>query len=698
MDKPTWPIYDRELSWLSFNERVLQEARDPSVPLLERLKFLAIFSSNLDEFFRVRVASVRSLLRLSKKSMARLEFNPSKLLNEMLKVVAYQQEEFGDIFRNQVLPELARVGVFLVNNRTVSDDQGAFVRQYYRDNVAQHLTPVLLRRRRQAPFLKNRTIYLCTELWPKGDQRELLDQDPDLGMLEIPSTRTPRFIEVPGEPGRHYVMYLDDVIRYNLPEVYPEHEPGSSYSFKVTRDAELHLADEFSGNLVEVIRKCLKKRERGVPSRFLYDLRMPYPEVKLLKKCFRLENQDLVVGGRYHNLSDLFGFPGPDPEKLGGLTYEPLPPLPHPELDGAPSLLEAMRERDHLLSFPYQSFSTVLRFFDEAADDPAVEEIGVTLYRVARSSSISSSLIRAAQAGKRVTVVVELKARFDEERNLEWAERMQDAGVRVLYSMPELKVHAKVALVVRREGDVRRLYAYFGTGNFNEDTARLYCDHALLTSDPRLTEDAALLFRYLSGEEPNPRFKHLLVAPMQMRKRFYSLIDDEVAAARAGQKASILCKLNSLEDTAMLERLYRACQAGVGLRVIVRGLCRLVPGVPGQSDGVLITSIIDRFLEHARAYVFHHGGEELMILGSADWMQRNLTRRVEVCFPLYAPHTREQLRAVLDLQLCDNAKARLIDRRQKNTYYRGTPGSAPLRAQTAIYAYFQNLLAARQAA
>jgi len=678
-------FFDRELSWLAFNGRVLQEARHPDVPVFERLMFLAIFSSNLDEFFRVRVASLRALLRLKKKKRKKLDFDPADLLRQIHAVVTTQQEKFGRIFREMILPELERHGIVLIDERRLHPSQEAALRRFFEEEIAPHVRPVLIRKEDDAPFLKNKGLYLVTELWERKGGISLSALEAHYSLVEIPSPPLPRFIEIPGQEPPHRILFLDDVIRHGMPSLYPDYTVGASYAVKLSRDADLYLEDEFSGNLKEMIEKSLSKRETNVPSRFLYDLLMPQATLVFLRDCLGLEEEDLVEGGRYHNLNDFFSFPRCG---LEGLSYEPLPPLPHPELDAAPSILGAMREKDRLLSFPYQQFDYVVRLLDEAAADPHVEAVWVTLYRVSRRSAVAQALVKAAENGKKVTAFVEVKARFDERSNLDWAERMAAAGVQVLYSLPGLKVHTKLALVVRREGEARRCYAYLGTGNFNEKTARLYTDHGLMTADPRLADEVRSVFAFLAGDAEDPAFGHLLVAPFHLRQAFNKLIDFEIAEAQAGREAWMVLKMNSLEDPKIIARLYEASRAGVRIRIIVRGICCLVPGVPGQSETIAVTSIVDRFLEHARIYVFHHGGDEPIYLASADWMQRNLSRRLEVAFPIYDPGIRRDLRAVLDLQLADNTRARIIDAEQRNAYV-PTVQARPVRAQVDAYRYFQ---------
>jgi polyphosphate kinase len=680
------PLYDRELSWIAFNGRVLQEAADPGVPLNERINFLAIFSSNLDEFFRVRVAGLRALLRLRKKKRRKLDFDPAALLDEIHARVTAQQERFGEVFREEILPALAQHGLHLREHRGLPPEQALWLDGYFRDRVAPLLHPFVLAEEHVgdplAPFLENGRLYLVVELWPRGV--ELRSGEPSVALVEIPSPPLGRFVELPAEgapEGERTVLFLDDVVRHGLPALFPGHAVGPSWAVKLTRDADLQVDDEFSGDLVQKIRKGLERRSQGVPSRFLYDARMPHYLLVRLQEGLELEDEDLVVGGRYHNLSDLWTLPRPD---VPALSYPPFPPLPHPELEGAPSLFAAIAERDRLLHFPYQRYDTVVRLFEEAAADPAVEEVYCTLYRVARDSAVVQRLIAAAEAGKRVEVFVEVKARFDEENNLTWAGRMEEAGVRVHYSMPGLKVHAKLALFARREDGALRDYAYLGTGNFNEKTARVYADHALLTADRRLTADVRRVFAFLTGEDEEPRFEHLLVAPFTLREGVNDFIAREAEQAREGRRGAIYAKMNALEDEDMIEQLYAASQAGVDVRLMVRAILRLVPGVEGVSEGIRARAIVDRFLEHARVWRFHTGGEDRLYLASADWMKRNLSHRVEAAFPIYDPGLRAELEAILDLQWADDTKARVLDAEQSNAYHR-PPTPRGVRAQLDTY-------------
>jgi polyphosphate kinase len=681
-DPPEYSLLDRELSWLHFNGRVLQEAADPSVPLFERLFFCGVFSSNLDEFFRVRVASLRALLRLGKGDADALGVSPHRLLHEIHRLVLDQQERYGRVLGG-IFEELGAAGICRVDESGVPPEHHDFVVRTFEESVRPLLKPLFLGsgqgRGEGTPFLENRGVYLVVELWD-ADAGRFDSWIPTYALVPVPSS-IPRFVTLPEDGDVHRVMFLDDVIRYNLASLFPRHEVGRSYAVKLTRDAELYVDDEFEGDLVEAIRRSLARRATGVPSRFLYDMRAPYVLVHQLQHRLGLHEEDLVLGARYHNLNDYMGFPRFDRTDL---AYDAWPELPHPVLDAADSILAAVGERDQVVHFPYQSFDHVVRFLEEAATDPDVEELWLTVYRVARDSAVLNALIAAAEAGKRVTVFMEVQARFDEESNLGWGDRLDAAGVRTLYSMRGLKVHAKIAMVVRRESGERRLYAYVGTGNFNEKTSRVYADHGVFTADERITRDVEQVFLFLGDEVDEPKVEHLLVAPFTLRSGFEALIEHEAQRARSGRPSGMTLKMNALEDEAMVRRLYDASVAGVPIELVVRGICRLVPGVGGQSETIRARSILDRYLEHARIYVFHHDGQERMYLASADWMKRNLSRRVEVAMPIYDEEVRRQLGAALDIQLADNRKARLLDETGTNAYLTAEPGAPPVRAQEAF--------------
>ncbi|WP_226163083.1 polyphosphate kinase 1 [Hymenobacter terricola] len=674
----------RDLSWLRFNARVLQEAQCAAVPLLERLKFLAIFSSNLDEFFKVRVATLRRLTKLKKKTRAKLGESPKRQLREVLAEVARQQEEFGTTFR-ELLPELNRRHIHLLNEAELTDKQREWTVRYFRDKVQDLLSPVVLDDGLHHLFLKDQAVYLTfllskpTAAKPKPAAERVL-------LMELPTRRHGgRFVRLPDEGDERYVLFLDDVIRMGASELFPAYKQVEVNAIKLSRDAELDIEEEVSGDLMEKIRSSLAKRATGFPARLLFDPEIPKEVLRAIKQKTGITDEELVEGSRYHNFRDFFGFPDFDEADF---HYPAWPALPHPTLPRTGSLLAAIGLRDHLLHLPYQSFDYVTRLLREAAADPRVSAVSITLYRVASKSEVVKALLKAARRGKQVTVVMELKARFDEESNLFWADKLQRAGAHVIFTPPELKVHSKLLLIARREADeTTREYAYFSTGNFNESTAELYTDHGLFTANAELTREATAVFGYLRDQTTVPELAQLLVAPFGLRSSLNALIDYEIKQAKKGREAYIILKVNAVEDEAMICKLYDASHAGVRVELVVRGIGRLVPGQPGFSENISQRGIVDRFLEHSRVYVFAHGGEEKVYVSSADWMTRNLNRRVEVAFPILDDALRAEVRHLLDLQRQDNVKARDFE----NNYILPAAGEKPLRAQEATYAWLKGL-------
>jgi polyphosphate kinase len=564
-------------------------------------------------------------------------------------------------------------------------EQRQFVENYFHNNLLPFVMPVLLVKRRIRPFLANAHLYLAVHLRP----RKKPDSESEYALVKIPSDQLPRFVELPSTGARKDLMLLDDIVRHSAPWLFPGYEIQDSYSIKLTRDAELYIDDEFSGDLVQKIKGSLQKRQVGPASRFVYDREMPGHLLEYLKDTFDLGKYDMLPEGRYHNNFDFFKFPD---FGFQHLKNKPLEPLPHPVLHKSEQVFESIREKDRMLHVPYQSYQSVLHFFEQAAKDPNVTHIKVIQYRVAKNSRIMQTLMHAVQNGKQVSVFVEIKARFDEAANLDWGEKLEKAGVRVYYSFPGVKVHSKLALVRRAEGKTTRLYAYLSTGNFHEDTAKIYGDFGLFTADPRMTAEVSMVFAYLENvKPPKEAFQHLLVGKFNLRSGLDALIDREIAAAQAGQPASMILKMNSLEDRDMIARLYKASRAGVKIQLIIRGICCLAPGVPGISDHIEVISIVDRFLEHARVFVFHNGGEETILLSSADWMTRNLSYRIECAFPVYDPDLREEILDILQLQLSDNVKARVIDRADRNEYRR-VESDIPVRSQLETYFYYKRRL------
>ncbi len=682
---PSPPALNRDLSWLSFNYRILQSAQLESLPLFDRIRFLAIYSSNLDEFFRVRVAALRSLAGMGKKKLAeRLSFDPQAVLDHIGRRVAGQQEEYGRVWRQDILPALAGHGIILGGEDPPLPEHRRELDRLFRGKVLSYLQPALWRPGSgKAPFLNNREIYLALEVWPRpedGTAGESL-----LAFLNVPAGPLDRFVRLSPVEGRHYLVFLEDVIRGHLPLVFPGYRVGDCYGVKLNRDADFSIDDELNGDLARKVGEQLRKRKTGKPTRFLYDARMPPALLARVAESLGLEAGDLVAGGRYHNLHDLAKLPNPFHPHL---EEPPLPPLTRLSLEGADPIFAALDRDDQLLHFPYHSYEYVLRFFNEAAIDPRVEAVKVTLYRVAADSLIANALISAARNGKRVTVFVEVKARFDEENNLRWAAEMEAAGVRILYSLPGLKVHAKIALVKRRRPDGKRVwYGYLGTGNFNERTATLYGDCGLLTRHPATTRELVRVFAFLEGRKTGPVFRHLLVAGFNMKERLLGLLDREIGLARAGRPGRVIIKLNNLEEGEMIAKLYEASRAGVTVDLLVRGVCCLVPQDPHWSPTIRVFRLVDRFLEHARIFYFSNGGAEEMYLSSADWMTRNLHHRIEVGFSVRDPRHRAELAHLLQLQLADNTRLCELDGEGQNVPVAPPGGDErpPVRAQEDFY-------------
>jgi len=673
-------FFERDLSWLSFNHRVLQEARDRRVPLYERLKFLAIYSSNLDEFFRVRVASLRSFKKLRRKTRRKFNLRPRKTLQEVRRIVEKQQSLFGKTFREEILPGLSSAGINLIDESRFDEAQQAFARDFFDKEIAPLLQPIYLEAGVRPPFLKNKSLYFVAKT----------ADDATLAVLvEIPSGQKERFVSLPSPDGGHFFAFLDDIIRFNLDRYLPGVPDGPPYSIKLSRDAELYIDDEISGNLIEKIKLGVEERESGMPIRFLYDASMPKALLEQLIQIFYLKKGDLIPGARYHNFSDFFRFP--EPPGIPGLRDEPWPALPHPALHDAASIFEVVKQKDQLLHFPYQSFEYVEKWIREAADKPLVESIRISFYRIADQSRIAEAVLYALEKGKQVVVFVEAKARFDETANIYWGQRLQEAGARIIYSLPNLKVHAKIMLITTRAKRGPVQYAYLSTGNFNEKTAAVYSDHALLSADPRITEEVAQLFSFLEGSSPGPEFQNLLVAPFTLRNRLTALVDREINHARKGRPAYMILKMNNLEDPDMIEKLYEASRAGVRIYLIIRGICCLLPGVKGLSEGIRAISIVDRYLEHARVFLFGNSGQEEVYLSSADWMTRNLDYRIETAFPVYDPDLSEQLRKLLEIQLAGNLKARVLDAKQANKYVPREPHQPLIQAQSAIWEFLKTL-------
>jgi polyphosphate kinase len=661
-------FFNRDLSWLYFNERVMEEAANEAVPLLERIKFLSIFSSNLDEFYRVRMPVLYALQQIGKN-------DSPDVLQQAKDTINNQQIRFGDILRNQLIPLFKKQKVHLLYNESFPAFVKKVIDEYFLSEVLAFLQPMPLFEK-ELVFPRNNKLYFVVHATDKANNEKFY-------LLNIPSDELPRFFTVKAD-GEMYIAFLDDIIRYNLDKVFKDHSIKGCFSIKVTRDAELDLKDEYPGDVSEQIELQLKKRDFGLATRFLYQSGIPLRVLQLVIQQLDIQNSNITEGGQYHNLKDLFSFPA----NLPGLSYQQWPPVKPAEIEDTVELSSLIVQKDIIVHTPYQSYNAVLRFFNEAAINPDVKEIYVTLYRVASDSRIVNALISAAKNGKSVQVMVELKARFDEANNLKWAKRMKDAGVKIIYSITALKVHAKVALVKSRKGNRMVYTGLLATGNFNESTAKFYTDHILFTANNNLLREMELLFIFLSKrEKPSPasqiNFKYLLIAQFNLQRRFIELIDREIGFANQGLPAQIVIKMNNLEEQVLIGKLYEASQAGVKISLIIRSICCLAPGVKGMSENITIHRIVDRYLEHGRAFIFNNNGDKEVFLGSADWMNRNIYRRIEVCFPIYDERIKKEIMAIIDLQLRDNVQAVYLDQNLQNNRIEGV--EPYVQAQRDIY-------------
>jgi polyphosphate kinase len=673
---------NRELSWLSFNERVLQEAEDENVPLIERIKFLGIFSNNRDEFFRVRVAALKRMVKFPKKAGELIGEDPVALLDKIQKKVIEEQTRFDRLFEI-ITKKLAKEHIYIINEKQLTKEQGVFVKEIFREKVLTSLVPIMLDSTPKFPYLKDKSVYLIVKLTRVGRKNKY-------ALLEIPTTDISRFLVIDRNNSKQYIILLDDVIRYCLDDIFAvlEYNAIESHTIKLTRDAELDIDNDISKSFVEKISGSVKKRNRGQPVRLVYDNEISRDTLQYVTRALKFRKADnLIPGGRYHNFKDFINFPDLGKKHL---LYEQTPPLPHPEFNIQQSVFKLIKNKDVILAFPYQSYHHIIDFLREASIDPKVESIMITLYRVAKGSNVVNTLINAVKNGKRVTVVVELQARFDEENNIYWANKLTEEGAKVIYGVPGLKVHSKVFLIGRKENGKLVNYAHIGTGNYNEQTAKIYSDISLLTCDERITKETEKLFQFYSDNYKVGTYTHLVVSPFSMRKSFLQLIDKEIANASKKLPAFIILKMNNLVDNEMISKLYEASQKNVKIKLIVRGMCSIVAGVKGLSENIELISIIDKFLEHARIFVFCNGGDEKYFISSADWMTRNLDHRSEVAVPVFDKKIKNELKRILDLQLKDNCKARTFNQKQENTYKPKT-GKTEIRSQEKIYNYLKQL-------
>jgi polyphosphate kinase len=674
-------IIVRDISWLSFNARVLQEAGDKTVPLRERIRFLGIFSNNLDEFFRVRVATLRRMIEVGSKANMHMEQTPEKILEDINTQVTIQQNQFNRTWAN-ILNELENQKIFLINEKQINKEQQKFVLSYFNDNVRSNIVPLMLESLRAFPNLNDKSIYLACKLSAKN---ESIPQR--FALVSVP-VRLPRFIILPSTENGSYIILLEDIIRFCLPIIfsYFGYDTFSSNIIKVTRDAEIDIDNDLSTSLIQKIEKGLKNRKKGKPVRFIFDKDIDSLLLNYLIKRLGLTNKDSIQSGeRIHNFKDFMNFPDAVFEKKNLRKR----PFIHPLLQNVNSVTNIVLERDILLNFPYHSFDSVIDLLREAAIAPDVVSIKVTCYRLASESNIINALTNAVRNGKSVTVVLELRARFDEEANLEWKETLEEAGVKVFIGAPNLKVHAKLCLIKKRINNHTIHFGFVSTGNLNEKTAGLYGDHCLLTSDRNIMADVNRIFAYLENPKNNQPLKDckkLIVSPVAMRKQFHMLIDKEIKSAQEGKHASITLKLNSLSDEELIIKLYEAARAGVKIKMIIRCICCMFTESKKFKKKVKAISIVDEYLEHARVMIFNHDGKEKVLISSADWMLRNLDHRVEAACPVTDKEIQQELKDILNIQLSDNVKARILDNELSNTYVENSD-TKKVRSQIETYNY-----------
>lgn len=671
-------LINRELSWLAFNERVLQEALDPRVPLVERMRFLGIYSNNLDEFFRVRVANLRRMIAVHKRTVDGFNGTPAELYIEIRKKVLKQQAKF-ELAYHKIVEELAAKDIFHLDETTISLAQQKIVNNYFNMTLKHAIIPILLDKKTPFPRLRDSSIYLAVRILSENKQKI------KFALIQIPS-EFPRFFRLK-EDEKEFVILLDDIIRLNLKHIFSifPFDSIEAFTFKFTRDAELDLDDDISVSFLEKIEKSLKQRKKGKPVRFVYDERMPTDLLDYLLNALNLKfGINTIPGGKYHNFKDFISFPFFEHPEF---NYKPQPPVSHPDLEGKRSLIKQILEKDVLLHFPYQKFDYIVDLLREAAIDPKVRSIKINVYRVAKNSQIMNALLAAVYNGKEVTVVLELQARFDEENNLYWANRLKENGARVIYGIQDLKVHSKLLQIARFSNRQEQLITYVGTGNFNEKTALIYGDLALLTAESKVAKEVKKVFRLLENNLERGLFKELMVSPFNARRKITALIEREIKHAKAGKEASIRLKLNNLTDKKLIEKLYVASSNGVKIEMIIRGICCLIPGVKGKSENITVISIVDRYLEHARFMIFANDGQPEYFISSADWMERNLDKRIEVGAPILDKDLQAEIDTIFSYQWRGSVKSRLIRKDLKNVYRKAE--GKPFHAQVMLYEYYK---------
>ncbi|HZH74309.1 MAG TPA: polyphosphate kinase 1 [Mariniphaga sp.] len=674
---------NREISWLSFNERVLQEAEDSNTPLFERIRFIGIFSNNLDEFFRVRVATVKRMVDWGRDEENMLgDYTPRDLHEKIAEIVYGQQLKVQQILRD-ILEELNQNNIFIINEKELNHKQGLFVKKYFYEKVLPNLVPIMLSKKNKFPYLRDRSVYLAVKLLKRSNPNDFA-----YSLIRIPGRSVSRFLVLPKENKKTFIMLLDDVIRYCFNDLffYFDYDVYEAYTIKITRDAELDIDDDISKSFIEKMSSSLKKRKKGKLVRLIYDREIPGDLLDFILKKMKLDTEEHTVpGGKYHNHKDFMDFPEVGKKRH---YYPKLPPFRNKDLPLHTSILRVLRKKDVMLHFPYQTFNHLIDFLREVAIDPQVKEIGITIYRVAPASRIVNALLNAVRNGKKVTVVIELQARFDEEANIMWSNKLQEEGADVINGIPGMKIHSKLVWIKRSENGKDRNYAYIGTGNFHEGTARVYADEGLLTADPRIADEVEMVFSFFKQNYRHNRYENLIVSPFFMRNAFTELVEKEIEFAKKGIPARMVLKMNSLIDPGMMSVLYRAAKAGVKIDLIVRGIFGLKLDQKKLRENIRAISIVDKYLEHSRIFLFNNGGDEKVYISSADWMPRNLNRRIEIACPVYDKEIKNELMEMLNIQLRDNTKARILDPLLQNKYNKSNK-NASYRAQEDTYNFIK---------
>lgn len=682
---------NREISWLSFNERVLQESADINVPLIERLRFLGIFSNNLDEFFKVRYATVKRIVEAGKKGKSALGGETAKdLLAEITNIVIKQQTSSLNILK-KIKQELEEQNIFLIDETQIKETHEEFIKSYFIQNVSPILMTIILNDLTEFPTLNDTAAYLAVKmvLLPDDGQTNKEEKDIKYALIEIPKG-IERFVVLPRIGDKDFIIILDDLIRYSLRSIFNmfAYDTITAHMIKITRDAELDIDSDLSKSFIEKISSSVEGRKISDPVRFVYDNDIGKDTLQFLKEKMGVGDTDSVIpGGRYHNRRDYMGFPS-----LGrhDLMYDKIIPLPVKGLSLEGSLLEKIAEKDYLQYTPYHTFSYVIKFLKEAALDPKVRSIKITVYRLASNSQVASSLINAVKNGKQVTMQIELRARFDEQANIGYAEQLQAEGVKLIFGVPGLKVHSKICVIEREEGDKMKRYGFISTGNFNESTARIYTDYTLFTAHEAILKEVNKVFDFFTTTYKINKYKHLVVSPHYTKSYFLDMIQNEITNAKAGKKAFIKIKMNSFTSYKMVDKLYEASNAGVRIQLIIRGICCLIPGVPGMSENIEAISVVDKFLEHPRLFIFGNNDDPRIYISSADWMTRNLDNRVEVGCQIYDGDIKKELLDTFEISWNDNVKARIFSEKQDNAYRRNN--KPKVRSQFAMYDYYVNKL------